>query len=374
MKLGEILIAAKATDAPGIENGLAHAKLTKQRLGSALIDLNVVSADIVARALAKQRGVAAALESHFAAIASNPALAELVPAAIARERVLVPLEATAGDILVAMADPKDLGSIDAVAFATGRAVKPAAASMWRIKVALNLLYGHGQAAAPTASTPAARAAARAATRGGSPRRGWSTPTRLALLAILAIGGGVVLWNQHEGAVRGRAIVGRFDNRATGLALELPDDGWRYVDREDERRDLGEAIVRTSLFYRGVDADAPEVVLQLASLVPAEPFAQPMSDAAFATLAGELATKLADGKDALGTRALGSCQPSSRRPGQLVACTGDGTYRKQDVALTTFVWLDPSERAIAATFMSPTDAEAVEQTIDQILPTIVVPGG
>ncbi|MCP4448497.1 MAG: hypothetical protein GY811_24615 [Myxococcales bacterium] len=141
MRLGEILVAAKACDEATIEKGLEHSRFSDCRLGTALIELRMVSSDLITAALGKQHGISPAKEANFATV--EPEVIALLTGAEAHTRRLFPLgiQRSSGALAVAMCDPQDLGAIDALRAATGKDIIVAAASAHRISQALTEHYG-----------------------------------------------------------------------------------------------------------------------------------------------------------------------------------------------------------------------------------------
>lgn len=89
MRLGEILIGAGWAQARQVDTALHQQRTDPRRLGALLTAVGGVSVDDVARGLARQRGVPAALERHLAQ--RDPALATVLPAATALTLAAVPV-------------------------------------------------------------------------------------------------------------------------------------------------------------------------------------------------------------------------------------------------------------------------------------------
>jgi len=88
MRLGELLIEAGVPDAH-VAQALARQRTSRERLGAALVALGHVGADDIARALARQHGVPAALARHFEQ--RDDALVIVVPSALAIGIAAVPV-------------------------------------------------------------------------------------------------------------------------------------------------------------------------------------------------------------------------------------------------------------------------------------------
>jgi len=107
MRLGDILVTGSVIRLAEVGRGLAHARATGLRLGAALVDLGVVGLDDVARALARQHRVPAALEKHLAR--RDQVLAGRLDAEVARTLVAVPIALSPGaggvSLVVCFRDP-----------------------------------------------------------------------------------------------------------------------------------------------------------------------------------------------------------------------------------------------------------------------------
>ena len=68
VRLGEILVEDAGLSRADLARGLALARSEKTRLGSALVGMGLLTADQVATALARQKGVASARDKHLDAI------------------------------------------------------------------------------------------------------------------------------------------------------------------------------------------------------------------------------------------------------------------------------------------------------------------
>ena len=128
VRLGELLIAAGWATAAVIDAALAQQRERGARLGAILVDSGALAVDDVARALARQHGVPAALERHLSA--RDPALAQVVPGAVAVAIGAVPVAWSRGaqgmSLVVCFRDPTP-AHIAELARVTGVPVIPAVA-------------------------------------------------------------------------------------------------------------------------------------------------------------------------------------------------------------------------------------------------------
>lgn len=104
-RIGDLLIERGLIEPEVLERALAKQLASGQRLCSFLIASGALTPDDAARALGEQHGVPALLQKHLAH--RDPALADRLPAAFAREHHVLPIGRTgAGDLIVYARDPR----------------------------------------------------------------------------------------------------------------------------------------------------------------------------------------------------------------------------------------------------------------------------
>jgi hypothetical protein len=374
MGLGDVLLAMGAIEADKLARGVAHGAATGQRLGSALIDLGWVEAEVIAVALAKLHGVPPAREAHFAAAAAATGAARVDPllsGKVARAHVALPLYLVGDgkELAVAMADPKDVAAIDALAFATGKRIRPAVASVRRIRTAIEATYkveafdagaARGVAAAPIA-----------APRTGRSRNVSVLPIVIGLAASSA--GSAFTLRACRAREKGDPIAGEIADRHTGLHLTLPEEGWRHLGREDETQESAGLTMKGSVYYTGEDPDDPEVGLLLASLTASVPMPTDMDDEQFERFLRSIEQgAISEGDKSFKMEKL-HCEEGDQREEQLAACEGFGTYEGKRVEVEMFCWVASSSTTVLAAFVSPRGKDEMADAIETILPTIAAPG-
>jgi type IV pilus assembly protein PilB len=72
----------------------------------------------------------------------SPNVLEIVPEAVARENVLIPIAEENGMVRIAMRDPYDYDTLAKVQFILARDIAPALASEEQIVAAIDRHYGH----------------------------------------------------------------------------------------------------------------------------------------------------------------------------------------------------------------------------------------
>lgn len=136
-KLGEMLIDAGLIDDFQLESALAHQRNWGRKLGSILIELELIREDDLARVIADKLRVP--YINLFEPSVPGDVIA-LVKPDVAKKYNVVPVKKEKGALVLAMADPLDIEAIDAVRFATGFNIKPSLALDTQIKDAIKKYY------------------------------------------------------------------------------------------------------------------------------------------------------------------------------------------------------------------------------------------
>jgi len=148
--LGQLLVESGSLKPAALEEALAAQAGTGVRLGELLSRRNQVPPEAVSRALALQLGLPFAPPP----LDPEPAALALVRPELARARKVVPLRANPRSLVVAMADPLDLGAVDDLQFQSGRRVEAHVTTEAAVLDALERCYG-GTLAGLVASLPSA---------------------------------------------------------------------------------------------------------------------------------------------------------------------------------------------------------------------------
>jgi len=139
-RLGEILLEAGVIDGTMLQAALGHQRRWGGRIGQALIDLKMATEEQVVSALAAKMGFE---RIALDLVEFGPGLElalRLVPHEFAERNQLLPYSADANNLLVAMADPTNMGVIDELAFRTGRRVRMSIAGDREIARAIRRHY------------------------------------------------------------------------------------------------------------------------------------------------------------------------------------------------------------------------------------------
>ncbi len=139
-RLGEILVAEGVIDAGQLQAALAEAALLGRRVGEVLVSRGDVTEAQILGALAAQLGVQVAPLATTAMLPKR--LLKLIPASMARERLVLPvfLDAQSGMLEVAMADPADHELLDELRFRTGHDIRPMVAMASEVAEAVDRFY------------------------------------------------------------------------------------------------------------------------------------------------------------------------------------------------------------------------------------------
>jgi type IV pilus assembly protein PilB len=138
--LGEILIEMEVVSEPQVKTALAQQMNAgdKRPIGEILVDQGACSPENVAHALAEQ------FDMRFYDLESMDIpmrVMELIPAELAREKMVCPVAMNGRTLSVAMTNPLDLEAVDTLRFSTGLAIEVAVASERQIKGQLEKTWG-----------------------------------------------------------------------------------------------------------------------------------------------------------------------------------------------------------------------------------------
>ena len=124
--LGEIVVELGHATREQVESAVGQARQAGRPIGEFLVDMDIISGDQLAEALAYRFGVD---HVHLSNFAVDMAAANLIAPDVAKRLEAVPVGFYGeGTIVVAMRDPANVVAIDDVAMLTGYAVRPAVAT------------------------------------------------------------------------------------------------------------------------------------------------------------------------------------------------------------------------------------------------------
>jgi type IV pilus assembly protein PilB len=126
-RLGDLLVKEKILSPEQLEQALKAQKEAggKDRLGSVLVRLGLLSDEDVTNFLSRQYGVPA-INLQFFEI--DPAVVKLIPHETAKRYQILPLSRVGASLTIAMVDPTNVFAMDDIKFMTGFNIEPVVAS------------------------------------------------------------------------------------------------------------------------------------------------------------------------------------------------------------------------------------------------------
>jgi type IV pilus assembly protein PilB len=137
-KIGDILMEEGLITSEQLETTRILQKTNKKRLGKILIELGHVTEEQLAGAVSKQFSLPMV---DWKAVSVDKDLLSLVPREVAEKRGVFPLALKKKELLLAMADPLDLGTMDYITFRNGLRISVAVCTEGSILDAIEKYYG-----------------------------------------------------------------------------------------------------------------------------------------------------------------------------------------------------------------------------------------
>jgi type IV pilus assembly protein PilB len=145
-RLGELLVESGVIDEFQLKAALGHQRQWGGRIGQTLVDLKLVTEPAVVSALARRLECEVARLDELRLTPGMEEALRLVPAALARKHLALPLESTRCTLTVAMADPANVLALDELGFHTSRRVKALLAGPREVARAVSRYYGDARPA------------------------------------------------------------------------------------------------------------------------------------------------------------------------------------------------------------------------------------
>ncbi|HBT46826.1 MAG TPA: type II secretion system protein GspE [Peptococcaceae bacterium] len=136
-KLGDLLVEAGMITREQLEQALKEQRRSGERLGKILTRLGLVTEKDILEVLEFQLGIPKVVLQDYNL---DPEVVRLVPEALARRHLAIPIRRDGNRLLVAMADPLNLTALDDLRLATGLEIMPAIASEREIEAALSRFW------------------------------------------------------------------------------------------------------------------------------------------------------------------------------------------------------------------------------------------
>jgi hypothetical protein len=144
-KLGEILLAAGVIDESRLRSALMEQRRWGGYLGRVLIDMKLVSEEVLVQALSQQLNFPA-INLDNREIGHD--VLDMVSGELAEQHSMIPFNREGKFLDVAMTDPTNLGIIDELRIRTQLNVRPYLAGPKMLERAVARFYGRGQASLP----------------------------------------------------------------------------------------------------------------------------------------------------------------------------------------------------------------------------------
>ncbi len=137
-KLGDILVHEKLITEDQLKQALERQKTTKERLGELLVRMGAISEDDLVRTYALQLGHKPVYEEDLMRVDTE--VVKSLPEDFARENKAIVIHKTDSTVVVAMEDPEDLATVDAVEKKTGLKVEVVVAGETALNHAIEYHY------------------------------------------------------------------------------------------------------------------------------------------------------------------------------------------------------------------------------------------
>ncbi|MDG5468189.1 general secretion pathway protein GspE [Deltaproteobacteria bacterium IMCC39524] len=138
-KLGELLIKKNLLTQAQLEEALQAQVIFGGKLGTVLIEMGLITEDILAEILGQLINIPCAKPGQLQNIPDN--VIKIISPELAEKHKVMPVSVIGKKLTLAMADPRNLQSIDEISFRTGYIVMPILALEVRLVFALENYYG-----------------------------------------------------------------------------------------------------------------------------------------------------------------------------------------------------------------------------------------
>jgi len=155
LRMGDILVELGVITPAQLDTALKQPNLEQRRLGAVLVALGFATEEDIDKAVSARLGI-----PYFTSFEGmlDREVAGLIPEAMARKLLIVPVLRTDDTLSIGMVNPSDTDAIDEVARLSGLHVAPIMTTLANLFDGIQQVYGHKSAAAPVPA-PTAKAAA-----------------------------------------------------------------------------------------------------------------------------------------------------------------------------------------------------------------------
>lgn len=145
-KLGEILLKENLITTKQLQDVIKEAREKNIRIGEALTSLGILKDTEILQFLAKTYRLPSV---NLEKVKLDPEVVRIIPADVARRNKIIAIRRTGPNLMLAMAEPTNLSSIDEITFLTGYQVEPVVALEHQIMKAIDEHYGVKEEQVPT---------------------------------------------------------------------------------------------------------------------------------------------------------------------------------------------------------------------------------
>jgi hypothetical protein len=138
-KLGELLIRKNLLTQTQLEEALQAQVIFGGKLGTVLIEMGLITEDILAEILAQLISIPCAKPGQLQNIPEN--VVKIISPELAEKHKVMPVSVSGKKLTLAMAEPHKLQAIDEISFRTGYIIRPILALEVRLVYALENYYG-----------------------------------------------------------------------------------------------------------------------------------------------------------------------------------------------------------------------------------------
>ncbi len=136
-KIGEMLLKGNIISSDQLRTALETQKRTKERIGTVLVKSGYIKEPELLSFLGRQFNVPVV---DLAKYEINPEVVRLLPEDMVQKNLALPINRVGAKLIVAVADPSNMGILDAIGFKTGYAVELVLASEKDITNAINKFF------------------------------------------------------------------------------------------------------------------------------------------------------------------------------------------------------------------------------------------
>jgi type IV pilus assembly protein PilB len=146
LRMGDILVELSVITPDQLQVALKQTNPEQRRLGALLVALGFATEEDIDKAVSVRLGI-----PYFKSFEGmlDPEVSGLIPEAMARKLLIVPVLRTEDTLSIGMVNPSDIDAIDEVARLSGLHVQPIMTTLANLFDGIQQVYGHKTAVAPT---------------------------------------------------------------------------------------------------------------------------------------------------------------------------------------------------------------------------------